>query len=342
MSTLILGIESSCDETAAAVLCVDGERLQLLSNVVSSQVALHARYGGVVPELASRAHLENGIPVIEEALRCAEVKGSSLNLIAVTVGPGLVGALLVGLQMAKSLAYIWNCPIVGVNHLQGHLEAVFLEEGSPPTFPFVALLVSGGHTSLYRVDDHLQCALLGSTRDDAAGEAFDKAAKMLGLPYPGGIHIDRLAKHGISSTYDFPRGLEHKGLDFSFSGLKTSCRTLLQSLPAPPETQDLHNICASYQEAIADVLWKKTHKAMIQEQCQNLVVTGGVAANSRIRSLFQQHIQTLGWNVWFPSKTLCTDNAAMIAVAGYRYFQRGILGDLEMNVQHHMPLSLSP
>lgn len=338
MSQYILGVESSCDETAAAVLKIDDGQFTLLSNIVSSQVDLHARYGGVVPELASRAHLTNGLPVLQEALTQAQIKGQDLDAVAVTMGPGLIGALLVGIQLAKSMSYVWDCPLVGVNHLEGHLEAVFLEEGAPPEFPFVALLVSGGHTSLYRVQDHGQVSLLGATRDDAAGEAFDKAAKMLGLPYPGGIHIDKLGQDGDRTKHSFPRAMLHKGLDFSFSGLKTACRTLLQSFDTTPTGQELSDICASYQEAIADVLWKKTCKAMKQEEIPRIVVTGGVAANSRLRSLFAEEAEKEGFNVWFPSRQFCTDNAAMIATAGYRRWQRGDLKDLSLNARSRIPL----
>lgn len=338
MSQYILGMESSCDETAAAVLKIEDGAFTLLSNVVSSQVDLHARYGGVVPELASRAHLTNGLPVLQEALDQAQVKGTDLDAVAVTMGPGLIGALLVGIQLAKSLSYTWDCPLIGVNHLEGHLEAVFLEEGEPPTFPFVALLVSGGHTSIYKVMGHGQVELLGATRDDAAGEAFDKAAKMLGLPYPGGIHIDKLAQHGDKARFKFPRAMLHKGLDMSFSGLKTACRTLLEKYEEVPEGQELYDICASYQEAIADVLWKKVTKAMEQQAITRLIVTGGVAANSRIRSLFSEESEKKGQHVWFPSRQFCTDNAAMIATAGYRRMQRGITHDLSLNASSRIPL----
>ncbi len=338
MSQLVLGIESSCDETAAAVLRADGEAFELLSNVVSSQVDLHARYGGVVPELASRAHLQNGIPVLQEALDVAGVAGSDIDGIAVTMGPGLVGALLVGLQLAKSLAYVWGCKMIGVNHLEGHLQAVFLEEGEPPAYPFLALLVSGGNTTLYRVDGHTQITMLGSTRDDAAGEAFDKAAKMLGLPYPGGIYIDQLAQQGDPARFAFPRAMLHKGLDFSFSGLKTSCRTQLSKFDKKPEGQLLHDVCASYQEAIVDVLWHKAKKALQQEQCERLIVTGGVAANSRLRAAFTERAKEYGITTYFPSKTFCTDNAAMIAIAGYRHFQRGETSEFDINVKGRMPL----
>lgn len=332
----ILGIESSCDETAAAVLEVTKvpdapPQFVLRSNIVSSQVKLHQRYGGVVPELASRAHLTNGLPVVQEALSEAQLAPEAIDAIAVTSCPGLVGALLIGVQMAKSLSYVWECDLIGVNHLEGHLQAVFLEAEEPPPFPFLALLISGGHTAIYRVDDHLSITLLGATRDDAAGEAFDKAAKMLGLPYPGGVYIDRLAQDGDRTRFDFPRAMRNKGLDMSFSGLKTACRTEIQKQGAPFEGQDLADLCASYQEAIADVLWHKTQKALTQEGISHLVLTGGVAANSRIRQIFQEQGNECGLQVYLPSKSLCTDNAAMIACAGYRHWQRGARDDLSLN-----------
>jgi len=337
MSTLILGIESSCDESAAAVLKVDGEKFELLSSVVSSQVKLHARYGGVVPELASRAHLQNSLPVIQEALTQAEIKGEQLDAITVTAGPGLIGALLVGLQVAKSLAYVWGTKLIGVNHLDGHLQAIYLEETPPPSLPFVALLVSGGHTALYHVTDHTSSQILGATRDDAAGEAYDKAAKMMGLPYPGGVYIDRLAQTGNIKQYSFPRPMLHKGLDFSFSGLKTSCRNLLKTFDTIPEGEVLSDICASYQEAIVDILWKKSLKALKQVNCKQLVVTGGVAANSRLRSAFVEWGKKDGIEIFLPSRRFCTDNAAMIACAGYRKWQVGEFDDLTLNAYNRAP-----
>ncbi|HAA55997.1 MAG TPA: tRNA (adenosine(37)-N6)-threonylcarbamoyltransferase complex transferase subunit TsaD [Myxococcales bacterium] len=337
MSTLILGVESSCDETAAAVIHVEENgQIELRSNVVSSQVKLHARYGGVVPELASRAHLNNGIPVLQQALEDAGVEGKDLDLIAVTKGPGLIGALLVGLQMAKSLAYTWDCPLVGVNHHDGHLKSVYLEEGPAPQFPFVALLVSGGHTSLYRVDSHSQISLLGATRDDAAGEAFDKGAKMLGLPYPGGIQIDTLSQTGDPKAFHFPRAMMNKGLDLSFSGLKTACRNMIEKLGGVPSGQQLADFCASYQEAIVDALWKKTAKALKQEGLSELIVSGGVAANSRLRERFTQESEALGYKVHLPSRAFCTDNAAMIATAGYFQYQQGERSDMYLNANNRL------
>jgi len=268
--TWILGIESSCDDTCAAVLHIENGHVEVRSSVVSSQFDIHRRYGGVVPELATRAHLKNGLPVIEEALQQAGKQGSDLDVIAVTMGPGLVGASLVGVQLAKSLAFVWGCDLIGVNHLEGHIEAIFLEQNAPTEFPFISLLVSGGHTCLYRVENHSEIKLLGATHDDASGEAFEKAAKMLGLSYPGGVKIDQHAQQGDGTIYKFPRAMLNKGLDFSFSGLKTAFRQKLAQLghtDNPPEGQRLHDLCASYQEAIVDVLWQKSLKALQQEKC---------------------------------------------------------------------------
>lgn len=341
--TTILGIESSCDETAAAILRViengDGtEQFTLDANIVSSQVKLHQRYGGVVPELASRAHLQNAIPVLQEACAKAGTSPEDIDAIAVTACPGLVGALLVGVQIAKSLSFAWDKPLVGVNHLEGHLQAVFLEAEAPPSMPFVALLVSGGHTALYQVTDHRDIELLGATRDDAAGEAFDKAAKMLGLPYPGGVYIDRLATDGDRKRFSFPRAMLSKGLDMSFSGLKTACRNAIQEQTEPIEGTLLHDICASYQEAIVDVLWKKAAKALAQVEGTQLVVTGGVAANSRLREHFLAQGAQHGIDVFLPSKAFCTDNAAMIACAGYRRLQQGDHDDLSLNATSRVPM----
>jgi N6-L-threonylcarbamoyladenine synthase len=335
---LILGIESSCDETAAALLDTS-DGLRIRSNIVASQIELHRRYGGVVPELASRAHLQQCLPVIQEALSEANVNPADIDAIAVTAGPGLVGSLLVGVQTAKALSYIWGCDLVGVNHLEGHLEAVFLEEGEKPTFPYMGLLVSGGHTELYLVKGHMEYERLGATRDDAAGEAFDKAAKMMGLSYPGGVAIDRLAKEGDKDAFAFPRAMLHKGLDFSFSGLKTSCRNQLQKFEELPSGQLQQDICASFQEAIVDVLWKKTAKAMKAHGITQVVATGGVAANSRLREVFVQNAEKQGWKAFLPSREFCTDNAAMIASAGFRRLQKGWLSDLSLNANNRMPLA---
>jgi N6-L-threonylcarbamoyladenine synthase len=281
MTFRVLGIESSCDETAAAIV-EDGTRV--LSDIVASQHEVHARYGGVVPELASRAHILNVVPVVQAALERAGIPLEELDGIAVTNAPGLIGGLLVGLQTAKALAWVTELPLVGVHHLEGHLSAVYLEP-DPPPLPHLALIVSGGHTSLVRVDDHGVLVELGRTRDDAAGEAFDKGAKLLGLGYPGGAVIDKLARTGDPTAVPFPRSmtLEHHGFDFSFSGLKTA---LLHHVRAHgvPDGQPLADLCASYQAAIVEVLVRKTRRAARKLDLHHVQVCGGVAANSGLRA----------------------------------------------------------
>jgi N6-L-threonylcarbamoyladenine synthase len=324
---LVLGIETSCDETAAAVVR-DGR--VALADVVSSQVEVHKRWGGVVPELASRNHVVQVMPVIDEALTSSGVGLEDLDAIAVTTGPGLIGALLVGLQAAKSLAWAAGKPLVGVNHLEGHLTAIQLVEPAPAP-PYLGLVVSGGHTSLYAVESFASYKLLGSTRDDAAGEAYDKVAKMLGLPYPGGIQIDRLAQGGDPKAILFPRAHVKGGeLDFSFSGLKTAVLTHLRKGPLP-EGQDLCDLCASFQEAVADPLTRKAVKAAKQFGLSRLVLCGGVAANSRLRALATERAGEAGLALFLPPPRLCTDNGAMIAVAGTFAYLRGERADLTLN-----------
>jgi N6-L-threonylcarbamoyladenine synthase len=316
----VLGIETSCDETAAAVV-EDGRRA--LSDVVATQIEIHRRWGGVVPELASRNHVLALLPVVDEALLRAKVEPESIDGIAVTSGPGLVGALLVGVQVAKSLALSWDKPVVGVNHLEGHLLAIFLSE-SPPEFPYLGLVVSGGHTSLYACEAFGRYRLLGQTRDDAAGEAFDKGAKLLGLPYPGGVVIDRLSQTGDRNAIRFPKAIV-KGaeLDFSFSGLKTALLGHVRH-NGVPEGSALADLCASYQEAIAQALVQKVIKAARRYQFRRVVLCGGVAANSRLRALLSERAAEYeDLEVHLPSLRLCTDNAAMIAVAGTHALLRG-------------------
>lgn len=315
----VLGIETSCDETAAAVV-EDGTRV--LSDVVVSQIELHRVWGGVVPEIASRNHVLQVMPVVDEALDRAGLGLDDIDLVAVTSGPGLIGALLVGVQAAKALAYGSGKPVVGVNHLEGHLLAIRLAEEAPEP-PFLGLIVSGGHTSLYAVEDYGNYRLLGATLDDAAGEAFDKVAKLLGLPYPGGVEIDRLAKGGDPKAIRFPRGLTRKpSLDFSFSGLKTSVLYHVRD-HGIPEGQALADLCASVQEAIADVLTQKALRAVREAGLSRLVLCGGVAANSRLRELAAERAAEQGVEVFLPPKRLCTDNGAMIAVAGTERYRRG-------------------
>lgn len=324
----ILGIETSCDETAAAVV-EDGRRC--LADVVATQIELHRKWGGVVPELASRNHVMQVMPVIDEAMRRAEVRPSDLDGIAVTSGPGLVGALLVGVQVAKALAMAWEKPLTAVNHLEGHLLASFLAD-RPPEFPFLGLVVSGGHTSLYVAEGFGRYELLGATRDDAAGEAFDKGAKLLGLPYPGGIAIDELARNGDGSAIRFPKAIVRGSpLDFSFSGLKTA---LLHHVRAHgvPEGRQLADLCASYQEAIVGALVQKLFRAARSLQLQRIVLAGGVAANSRLRAaVVQRAAEYEDVEVVLPPVKLCTDNAAMIAVAGHHALQRGERAGVSLN-----------
>jgi N6-L-threonylcarbamoyladenine synthase len=325
----LLTIESSCDETSAAVV-QDG--VEVLSNVIASQEALHALYGGVVPEIASRKHLEAVTPVIEEALSRASLTLDSIEGVAVTQGPGLAGALLVGISVAKALAYARNIPLVGIHHIEGHLFAVFLEK--PVPFPFVALVVSGGHTHLYRVDGFARYQTLGQTRDDAAGEAFDKVAKILGLPYPGGALIDKLATGGDPKTIRFPRPLLHDGsYNFSFSGLKTSVMQFVRKNPESVEERALPDLCASFQAAVCDVLVEKTKAALRDTGIDRLVVAGGVACNSGLRTAMAKLAQETGVKLFIPSPVLCTDNAAMLAVPADYYLSNGIRSGLQLDAK---------
>ncbi len=326
---IILGIETSCDETAAAVVS-DGT--STLASVVSSQVEIHQRYGGVVPELASRKHIEAIVPVVEEAIHTAGLPLTQIDAIAVTRGPGLVGALLVGFSFAKSLAYALGIPWVGVNHLAGHINSVFLEP-DPPAFPFVALLASGGHTSIYHVTDHIMLELMGQTRDDAAGEAFDKVAKILGLGYPGGGLIDRLSNQGDPSRIRFPRSyLDKSGFDFSFSGIKTAVNRYAMNYQGDDFKESIPDIAAGFQEAVMEVLTYKAIHAAVEKGCDRLALVGGVAANSRLREKLKADAGQKGIKVHIPSIPLCGDNAAMIAAAGYHYLEAGIVAGLQDDV----------
>ena len=326
MYKYILGIESSCDETSAAVV-EDGKKL--LSNVVASQISTHAKYGGVVPEVASRMHVESILPVIEEALDKAGVTFDDIGGIAVTQGPGLIGSLLVGLASAKTIAFSLGKPLLGVNHLEAHISAVHLE--NDVEFPFIALIASGGHTNLYMVRGHTDFVPISKTRDDAAGEAFDKAAKVLDLGYPGGVMIDKLAKTGDKEKHSFPEPFNtKKSYDFSFSGIKTSLVYFLKKNEIEGE-QDLKDICAGYQESIVKSLLNKTFNAANENSIKRVVFCGGVACNSRLRELGKEYGEKNGIEIFYPSPSLCTDNAAMIAVLGYHRFMEGSLSDLNIS-----------
>ena len=311
---LVLGIETSCDETAAAVL-EDGTSLR--SNVIASQDEIHSQFGGIVPELAGRSHVERIHLVIQRALDDAGVQLNDIDLIAATQGPGLVVSLLVGLNTAKALAYSLEIPVIGINHLEGHVLAIFLQQ--KVEFPFLALIVSGGHTDLCRVNGFGQYLILGRTRDDAAGESFDKVAKMLGLGYPGGPIIEKIARQGNPQTQVFPRAwLGKDSLDFSFSGLKTSVRnTLLKRTDGNRSSCSDEDIAAGFQDAVVDVLVRKALSACRQESLKRIVVTGGVAANGYLRDCMTEAARKEGIEVFVPKPVLCTDNAAMIACAGY-------------------------
>ena len=325
---LTLGIESSCDETAAAVL--RGGR-ELLSNVISTQIPLHRKYGGVVPEIASRRHIVNVMPVIDEALRNAEVALPDIDQIAVTCGPGLVGALLVGVSAAKALAFARNVPLIGVNHLEGHIFANFLSH-TELTPPFMALVVSGGHTALIHVIGYNHFALMGQTRDDAAGEAFDKIARVMGLPYPGGPEIDKLAAVGDEDAVDFPRALREKGnYEFSFSGLKSAVLNYLNEMKMKNMEVNRADVAASFQKAVIEVLVQKSLEALSETNLDTLVLAGGVAANSALERRLREASAEHGIHFYYPDKILCTDNAAMIACRGYYQSRAGIFSDLRLN-----------
>jgi N6-L-threonylcarbamoyladenine synthase len=326
----ILGIETSCDETAASVLAADGA---VLSNIITSQHAVHRRFGGIVPELASRAHIELIEDVSVEALQQAGLAWTDLTGIAVTQGPGLAGALLVGVNYAKALAYALNIPVVGVSHLDGHIASAWLQDPGFP-LPCVVLVVSGGHTHLYYKEPSGHCRLLGATRDDAAGEAFDKGAQLLGLEYPGGPAIDRLARQGNPDTIAFPRSQLKKGsLDFSFSGLKTALLYTLQTMPEQYLAAQAADFAAGYQEAIVAVLVDKAFAAVQLSGARALAVVGGVSANSRLRALLQQRATSENLPLSLPPLTYCTDNAAMIAAAGRQALRAGLRAPLDLDAQ---------
>lgn len=326
---LILGIESSCDETAAAVLA-DGS--DLLSNIVHTQVETHGKYGGVVPELASRKHMENIYPVVYEALAQAGITLDELDGLAVTQGPGLIGSLLVGLSFAKAISLVKKIPYVGVDHISAHLLAAFLEDDKP-SFPYVALVASGGHSSLFHVTGYQTYGLLGRTRDDAAGEAFDKVGKLLGLQYPGGPVISKEAESGNPGAIHFPRAwLEPDSLDFSFSGIKTAVANYVHDQQQQGNALDIADICASFQEAVVEVLVKKTVQAAQHCKVKNIVLAGGVGANQRLRQALEEEGAKQGMRVYLPAPHFCTDNAAMVALAGFHQFKDNARLTYEMDV----------
>ncbi|MFB0506337.1 MAG: tRNA (adenosine(37)-N6)-threonylcarbamoyltransferase complex transferase subunit TsaD [Thermodesulfobacteriota bacterium] len=328
---LVLAIESSCDETAAAVTAEGGKAL---SNIVSSQTQIHRKYGGIVPELASRKHIEAIIPVIKQALLKAGITLDHVEGIAVTNGPGLIGSLLVGLSVAKAIAYARNVPFIGVNHVEGHLSAIFLENPRLQ-FPFIGLVVSGGHTCLYRVKHLGSYEWLGGTRDDAAGEAFDKVAKLLNLGYPGGPVIDKAATDGDPQAISFPRAfISRDTFDFSFSGIKTS---VLQYVKKHPHAR-VEDIAASFQEAVVDVLISKAVQAARAFDLPRIVLSGGVASNRRLRIRLKEIAEEEGVEVNIPSPILCTDNAAMIGVIGHYYLERGKTSPMTLNAFSSLPI----
>ncbi|MBR4169378.1 MAG: tRNA (adenosine(37)-N6)-threonylcarbamoyltransferase complex transferase subunit TsaD [Lachnospiraceae bacterium] len=332
---LILGIESSCDETAAAV--VKGGRT-VLSNVISSQIDIHTLYGGVVPEIASRKHTERINQVIRQALSEAGVKLTDIDAIAVTYGPGLVGALLVGVAEAKAISFATGIDLIGVHHIEGHISANYIEHPDLEP-PFLSLVVSGGHTHLVNVADYGVYEILGRTRDDAAGEAFDKVARAIGLGYPGGPKIDKVAKEGNPDAIPFPRAkVEGSIYDFSFSGLKSAVLNYLNSCEMKSETVSVPDVAASFQKAVVDVLVEHSMEACRERGCKKFAIAGGVAANSALRAAMVDACRQNQIDFYYPSPVYCTDNAAMIAVAGYYEYRKGVRSDLTLNAVPNLPL----
>lgn len=326
---ITLGIETSCDDTSAAIL-ENGSRI--LASVISSQDKIHEPFGGIVPELASRRHMECITPVVDQALFAAARSLSDIDLVSVTQGPGLIGSLLVGFSYAKALSYSLKIPFVGVDHMTGHILSVFLEK-DVPAFPYIALIVSGGTTALYQVDGFMEYELLGRTRDDAAGEAYDKVARLLGLGYPGGPAISSRALHGNPQSLRLPRAwLEDGSLDFSFSGLKTAVMNHCNQSRMKDGTVDNGAVCASFQEAVTDVLVEKSISAVKQRGLGTLVLGGGVSANDRLREHMMVRCSRENIRLYLPAKKNCTDNAAMIAFSGHKHFQNGVVGTLDDDV----------
>ncbi|MDO4869863.1 MAG: tRNA (adenosine(37)-N6)-threonylcarbamoyltransferase complex transferase subunit TsaD [Bacillota bacterium] len=331
----ILAIESSCDETAAAVV-LDGR--QVLSNIISSQIEIHKLYGGVVPEIASRHHLDNINHVVQQALDEAKASMDDIDAIAVTYGPGLVGALLIGLATAKAYALATGKPLIGVHHIQGHISANYIEHAELEP-PFMALVVSGGHTNIVEVTGYNQCHVLGGTRDDAAGEAYDKVARVLGLGYPGGPLIDKIAKDGDPQAVEFKRVfLEKDSLDFSFSGIKTGVLNYVNSQKQAGHEINTADVAASFQQAVLDVIVAKTVGAAVKMKKDKVVMAGGVSANSKLREMMETECRKHGLKLYHPSPILCTDNAAMIGCAAYYKYMSGEVNDLTLDAIPNLPL----
>jgi N6-L-threonylcarbamoyladenine synthase len=334
----ILGIESSCDDTSASVIC----DAKVLSNVVANQ-EVHSKYGGVVPELASRAHQQNIVPVVQQALEQANISKDQLSAIAFTKGPGLMGSLLVGTSFAKSLALGLQIPLIDVNHMQGHILAHFIDEADCkiPTFPFICLTISGGHTQIVKVSNHFEMEILGETIDDAVGEAFDKSAKILGLPYPGGPLIDKHAKLGNPKAYKFTKP-KVGDLDFSFSGLKTGILYFIQKQERINPNfiaENLNDICASIQGTIVEILMDKLKNAVKQTGIKNIAIAGGVSANSEIRSRLLLAEKHFGWNTYIPKFEYTTDNAAMIAITGYLKYLNNDYADISVTAKARLKVT---
>jgi len=326
---ITLGIETSCDDTSAAIL----EDEYVRANVISNQDTIHRPFGGIVPELASRRHMESITLIVDQALSDANLVLDEIDLVAATQGPGLIGSLLVGFSYAKALSFALKKPFVGVDHMTGHILSVFLEEEEIPRFPYVALIVSGGTTALYRADGFLDFSLLGRTRDDAAGEAYDKVARLLHLGYPGGPVVSHHANRGDPLSLDFPRArLEENSLDFSFSGLKTAVMNHCNTNSLKQSLLDIPAICASFQEAVVDVLVEKAISAARQNRLKRVVLGGGVSANKRLRECMRSKCEEEGFKLFLPALKNCTDNAAMIAFSGLKRFQCGVVGAFDDDV----------
>lgn len=333
--TRIIAVESSCDETGVAIY---DDELGLIANELHTQIPVHAEYGGVVPELAGRDHVRKTLPLIKSALKSANADRSSIDAVAYTAGPGLVGALMVGATVARTLAYAWDIPAVPVNHMEGHLLAPMLEDDRPD-YPFLALLVSGGHTMIVKVSEYGKYELMGESIDDAAGEAFDKTAKLLGLPYPGGVKLSALAQSGRAGKFKFPRPmLDRPGFDFSFSGLKTSAATAFAKSDGSEQTKA--DIALAFEEAVVDTLVTKVSRAMRVANASSVIVAGGVSANLRLRERLSESVSKNGGKAYYPRTEFCTDNGAMIAYAGMQRFKAGVRAGNAIEVFPRWPLSV--